>query len=251
MNIVIIEDELRTARALASLLTQINKEIIIRCILSSVKEAVNYFQQNGEADLIFMDIQLSDGHCFDIFEEAEIAHPIIFCTAYNDYMAEAFKVNSIDYILKPFNLESLTQAINKWSSLKQHFASTTKHNSTEGNKVILNTKRSMLVFDHNRYMMLPYAQMAYFTLIGGQPAIRTMEGHSIFTEHSLTALMTLLPADLFYKINRQYILQKGAIKEVLPSYLRNLEIKLTVPVKHKLTINKNKRTDFLNWLKRQ
>lgn len=253
MNIIIVEDELRTARSLVAILKEIQPEIQIMGILPSVHAAVTYFSSGPEVDLIFMDILLSDGHCFDIFEEIDIAHPIIFCTAYNDYMTAAFKVNSIDYILKPFNKETITHALDKFQKLKTHFSSAdpgVNPASTAANsRLIVEHKQSILVLDNNSYRMLAFDQIAYFYLVGGLPAIKTFNGKTIFTDQSLSAVMELLPRTLFYKINRQYIIQKGAISEVIPSYLRNLEIKLKVPVNEKLMVNKNKRTEFLHWLK--
>jgi len=249
MNIIIIEDELRTARALANILLEIDPNIKILGTLSSVREAIDYFNKSTEVDLIFMDILLSDGNCFDIFEEMEINHPIIFCTAYNDYMTEAFKVNGIDYILKPFNKKSLTQALSKWGKLKNHFVGDPDSRGSADKKVIASRNNGMLVFDKNCYQMLPFKQIAYFYLVGGLPAIKTLDGHTIFSDQSLTAMMSLIPKDLFYKINRQYIIQKEVIQQIIPSYLRNLEVKLKVPVKERLMVNKNKKTEFLNWFK--
>jgi DNA-binding LytR/AlgR family response regulator len=249
MNIIIIEDELRTARALASILLEIDPDIKILGILTTVREAIDYFNKDTEVDLIFMDILLSDGHCFDIFEEIDITHPIIFCTAYNDYMTEAFKVNGIDYILKPINKASLTQALGKWGKLKSHFVGETANRGSTDKKVIASRNNGMLVFDKNCYQMLPFKQIAYFYLVGGLPAIKTMDGQTIFSDQSLTALMSVIPNELFYKINRQYIIQKEVIFQIVPSYLRNLEVRLKVPVKERLMVNKNKKTEFLNWFK--
>jgi len=230
-------------------LSEIDPNIKILGTLSSVKEVIDYFNKRAEVDLIFMDILLSDGHCFDIFEEVDITHPIIFCTAYNDYMTEAFKVNGIDYILKPFNKESLTNALDKWQKLKRHFENVPARIYKDTQKIITGHNNGMLVFDRNCYRMLSYEQIAYFFLVGGLPAIKTVDGNTIFAEQSLTAIMKIIPQYLFYKINRQYIVQKGVIEQIIPSYLRNLEVKLKVPVKEKLMVNKNKKTEFLNWLK--
>lgn len=253
MNIVIIEDELRTARSLAALLKEMDPDIQILNILSSVASAIAFFESDPPADLIFMDIQLSDGHCFDIFEEVDISHPIIFCTAYNDYMTKAFKVSSIDYILKPFNSASVSHALEKWHKLKNHFSIIENEAPARvpPGKIITGHKTSLLVLDNHSYRMISYSEVAYFFLVGGLPALKTYSGQTIFTEQSLTGLTALLPAADFYRINRQYILHRDAIQEVIPSYLRSLEIRLKVPVQTRLTVNKNKKTEFLNWLRQQ
>lgn len=249
MNVVIIEDELRTARALVNVLKELRPEISILAILTSVQAAIDYFKRETAVDLVFMDIQLSDGHSFDILEEVDISMPIIFCTAYNNFMAEAFSVNGIDYILKPFNKSAIAHALDKWFKLKRSFAG--QQAAGEQKSSIINTghRRSMLVFDKNCYRLLPYEEIASFQLVGGLPAIKTFSGQTIFTEQSLSAAMTIIPEDLFYRVNRQLIIQKGAILRIVPSSLRNLEIVLKLPQAEKVLINKNKKTEFMKWLR--
>lgn len=119
MKIVIIEDEWLVAEDLSASLKQIRPGINIECILGSVKEAVDYFKQSPQPDLIFSDIQLGDGLSFEIAQSIDINVPIIFCTAYDDYAIDAFKVNGIEYILKPFSTDSLEKAISKFENLKK------------------------------------------------------------------------------------------------------------------------------------
>ena len=114
MKVVIIEDEIAACENFIYLLHQINPEIEVIKTLDSVRSAINYFQNNDEADLIFMDIHLGDGIAFEIFEEVTISTPIIFTTAYDQYAIKAFKVNSVDYLLKPINKEELRNAISKF-----------------------------------------------------------------------------------------------------------------------------------------
>jgi len=250
MNIIIIEDELRTARALSNLLKELQPEINVLGILSSVLTTINYFKNDTAVDLIFMDIQLSDGHSFDIFEEVDINIPIIFCTAYNNYMTEAFKVNGIAYILKPFNKSAIAHALNKWLNLKKSFTGTMTDIQQKSDIINTGHSRSILVFDKNCYRLLPYEQIACFQLVGGQPAIRTINDQIIFTEQSLSAIMENLPEELFYRINRQYIIQKSAIEKIIPSSQRNLEIVTKIAQSETLLVNKNKKTAFMNWLKK-
>ena len=122
MRIIIIEDECLTANDLADALKQLDPSITIDAILSSVKQASDYFSHNNFPDLIFSDIQLGDGLSFEIFKNNDVTIPIIFCTAYNEYALEAFKTNGIDYILKPFTNESLNKTLQKYKQLQKRFS---------------------------------------------------------------------------------------------------------------------------------
>ena len=122
MKTIIIEDENLTAKRLESLLHKYDNSIQIEAILPSVQETIKWFESNPEPDLIFMDIHLEDDLAFKIFEQVRIAAPVIFTTAYDEYMIQAFKVNSIDYLLKPINYEELVQAIEKYKRLNNQFA---------------------------------------------------------------------------------------------------------------------------------
>lgn len=131
MKTIIIEDENLTAKRLESLLHKWDSTIQVEAILPSVDEAVKWFGSNAEPDLIFMDIHLEDDLAFKIFEQVRIAAPVIFTTAYDEYMIQAFKVNSIDYLLKPVNYDELVQAIEKFKRLKNQFAQPiSKHSSS-------------------------------------------------------------------------------------------------------------------------
>src|SRR5690349_12323796 len=121
MNCVIIEDEKPAAEKLLSLLALCNQQVYVEVVLGSVKEAISWLQEHPTPELIFMDIELSDGLSFKIFEEINIECPVIFTTAYDEYWQEAFEYNSIDYLLKPIKPEKLDAALNKYEKLKQYF----------------------------------------------------------------------------------------------------------------------------------
>jgi len=122
MNVIIIEDEVFSAEDLAGIIHEMNENIIVLAMLYSVKESIAFLKGRTDVDLIFSDIQLGDGLSFEIFKEVKIEAPIIFCTAFNEYALEAFKTNSIDYILKPFENKAVIQAINKYYQLKKYFS---------------------------------------------------------------------------------------------------------------------------------
>ena len=122
MKVVIVEDEKMIAEDLANTLSQVGDRVEVVKILSSVTEAVHFFKTNHLPDLIFSDIQLGDGHSFDIFKQVKIDVPVIFCTAYNEYALEGFKNNGIDYILKPFTKKSIKSSLEKYNGLRARFS---------------------------------------------------------------------------------------------------------------------------------
>src|SRR5260221_4069088 len=124
MNVIIIEDEVFSAEDLAGIIHEMNENIIVLAMLHSVKESIAYLKGRTDVDLIFSDIQLGDGLSFEIFRSLRMEAPIIFCTAFNEYAIEAFKTNSIDYILKPLHHTAVTAAINKYYKLKIHYSPT-------------------------------------------------------------------------------------------------------------------------------
>src|SRR5699024_12622933 len=118
MDIVIIEDEPLTAEDLADTISKVDDRSQVVACLESIKESVDYFNNNDSPDLIFSDIQLSDGLCFELFSQLDITIPVIFCTAYNEYAIQAFKANGIDYIVKPFTAEMVSEALGRYHNLK-------------------------------------------------------------------------------------------------------------------------------------
>jgi DNA-binding LytR/AlgR family response regulator len=236
MEIVIIEDEVKTARALAAMIQQISPGAIIKATLQSVKSAVAWFTTHEQPALIFMDIQLADGSCFDIFKETEIRAPVIFCTAYDEFALESFRANGVDYILKPFTQEKLAAAFHKVQQLKQFFSAPVAG------------KTSFLVYRNNKYTAIPIDNIAYFYIKLEMPAIHTFDGKEYFVQQSLDHISTLVPPGQFYRINRQYLVNFKAVKEVEHYYDRKLLVHLTAPTQDQIILNKNNTTAFMQWL---
>jgi len=250
MNIVIIEDEVKTAKALGQLITSIRPDAQILSYIQSVDGAVEYLTDNDHPDLIFMDIQLADGLCFEIFKSVEIASPVIFCTAFDDYAIEAFKSNGIDYVLKPFSRESITQAIRKAAELKNFFQRNKKPDfdfllSRSGEQA---GKKSFLVFKNNKYVTIQTENIAFFYIKYDAPTAVTFDKAEYPLTHSLEEISKLLAPNQFFRINRQYLVNFTAIKEAEHYFSRKLILKLTVPTEDKLLVGKEKVTAFLNWL---
>ncbi|WP_127126989.1 LytR/AlgR family response regulator transcription factor [Pseudoflavitalea rhizosphaerae] len=250
MKIVIIEDEIKAAKSLAGLITQLRPESQIIAQLQSVEAAVDFFSRQPQVDLLFMDIQLSDGISFDIFKSVSIACPIIFCTAYGEYAMEAIKANGIDYILKPFSREELEKALARVDALSNFFqrdhnadltALFNKLGREEG-------KKSFLVFQNNKYITIASGDIAFFYTRNETTHLVNFRKETYTIPNSLDQLQGQLSASQFYRLNRQYIINFDAVKEVEHYYGRKLLVHLHVPAPDDLTVGKEKSTAFLNWL---
>jgi DNA-binding LytR/AlgR family response regulator len=252
MQILIIEDEVKTAKALEQLIVSIKPAARIVAVIQSVQTAVEYLSTHEQPGLIFMDIQLSDGLCFEIFSAVKVQAPVIFCTAYDEYAIEAFKSNGIDYILKPFSRETLLAAFEKVSRL-EHFFQSPKPNSPELAALLnlagqQNGKKSFLVFKDNKYLTIPTESIAFFYIHHETPTIVTFDQKEYGITQPLEEVHNLLPVKQFYRVNRQYLVNFSAIKEVEHFFARKLLIHLVIPCQDKLLVGKDKVTGFLNWL---
>jgi two-component system response regulator LytT len=250
MKIIIIEDELKAAKSLASLIAKLRPEAKIIAQLQSIESAVSYLSGNEEPDLIFMDIQLSDGLSFEIFKAVKIHCPIIFCTAYGEYAMDAIKANGIDYLLKPFSKEELQEAFEKVDEFKNFFQQHTQPD-LDGllKRIGLDEgKKSFLVFKHNKYTTIQTDQIAFIYIRNDSSTIMTFQEQEYTISQSLDLVQGLLSAKQFFRLNRQYLVNFSAIKEVEHYFDRKLFVKLVIPSPDKLLIGKEKTTGFLNWL---
>lgn len=250
MQIIIIEDELKAAKSLAAMISKIRPGATIAAQLQSIESAVSYLSRNEAPDLIFMDIQLSDGLCFEIFKSVKIPCPVVFCTAYGEYTMDAIKANGIDYILKPFSKEALQEAFEKVESFKNFFQQNTQPD-LDGllKKIGLDEgKKSFLVFKNNKYTTIPTEQIAFIYIKYESSTIMTFQGQEYAIDQSLDQVQAQLSARQFFRLNRQYLVNFSAVKEVEHYFARKLLVKLTVPTPEKLLIGKEKTSSFLSWL---
>lgn len=252
MEILIIEDEMKTARALAKLITTAEPESSIVKTIQSVQSAVDFLTNAAKPDLIFMDVQLADGLCFEIFNRVEVKVPVIFCTAFDDYMMEAFKANGVDYVLKPFSAETISAALSKVRNLKNFFQQ--EGNSSVGLTQLMEKlrprtfKNSFLVFSRQKYHTISTDSIAYFYVRNESTTIVTLDGNQYPITQALEEVQRHLDERDFFRLNRQYLIAFKAIKEVEQYFARKLNITLKVATDEKLLVGKDKTTLFLSWL---
>ena len=250
MKIVIIEDEQLTADDLSETILKVSPEVLIIARLSSVKDAVAWFRKNEQPDLIFSDIQLGDGLCFEIFRKHPITTPVIFCTAFDEYALTAFKAHGIDYILKPFDEQTIAGALTRYKELERKFLGNNKQIETilqlfENRK---NQKQgSVLVYHKDKILPIKLQDIALFYLEHEITYIITFRQKTFTISKSLEELEEIA-GNSFYRANRQYLINRKAIKEASQYFARKLSITLSIPFSETITISKVKVPDFLNWL---
>lgn len=252
MNILIVEDEIKTGRALISMIDTVRPGCTIAGPLQRISSTVEYLRSHPAPDVIFMDIQLADGMSFKIFEKTTVNSPVVFCTAFDEYALDAFKANGVDYILKPFSADAIRAAFDKLDRIGKVFGN--DHVPAEMIKQLLNahqpkaSKQSFLVFNKGKYVTVPVGDVAYIYIRNEQTTLVTFDQHSFVIDQSLEETTEQLDGKDFFKLNRQYLLSFKAIKEVEHYFGRKLLIKLTIPTDDKLLVGKDKTTAFLHWL---
>ena len=252
MKTVIIEDELLVAKDLKHLIAQIDPSIEILSILDSLQSSIAYFKQHSEPDLIFMDIQLSDGVSFDLFKYVDIRCPIIFTTAYNEYAIRAFKVNSIDYLLKPVDKEELREAISKYKSIREG-NSNVKQQIIHAISQLTSTSQKMykerfMVHSGKSFVVINSANIAYIvkdTLI----YLVTNDHQKFLTDlETMEEAEDLLDPKFFYRANRQYIVSIWAIESFRTDMYSKISVQLKVPLNIGIDISREKALAFKNWI---
>ena len=250
MNIIIIEDELRTAKSLENIILQIRPEAKITGPYQSIEASVSALSEGIPPDLIFMDIQLADGLSFEIFKSVKITCPVVFCTAFDEYSLEAFKANGVDYVLKPFSKEDIAGSFKKVDELKNFFQQKQIPDLAEMliNIVQPTEKTSFLVFKHQKYTTVQIEQIAFFYIRNDSTSIMCFDGQEFALSQALDQIATSVSSKQFFRVNRQYLVNFKAIKEVEHYFLRKLYVKLLIETPDKLLINKEKSQLFLAWM---
>lgn len=250
MNVIIIEDEKPSARRLQRMLNTLN--VKAETMLHSVEESLEWFQNNEHPDLIFLDIQLSDGLSFEIFEAIEINSAVIFTTAYDEYALKAFKLNSIDYLLKPIDEEDLQTAVDKYKSRTPEKQSVTL-DFNDIKKLLVNPiereykKRfSVKVGQHLKLINIEDIECIYSENKGTYAF--TNEGRNFLLDQTLDQLEEELEPYVFYRISRKFYVNINAIKDIISYTNSRLQIKLNNFSEQDVIVARERVKDFKNWL---
>ncbi len=251
MNVVIIEDELSASENLAYLLQRIDPSIQIVAVLESVKASVAYFGKPHEIDLVFSDIHLADGLSFEIFDQVKIEAPMIFTTAYDQYTLKAFKLNSIDYLLKPIDQEELSASLEQFKTQSKGTGLVDAQVTGLLDLIKAKTKTfkaTYLVNQRDQMIPLKTEQFAYIYIDTGMVKVKTQDNQTYILDKKLEDIENELDPSLFCRVNRQFILSKNAITNLKYHFGGKLLVNVRPPSEERIVISKAKAPDFKKWM---
>jgi len=249
MKVIIIEDEKPAAGKLCRALMKSGPGIVVMAVLNTVQASVEWLHKNASPDLAFMDIELTDGLSFTIFQQADISFPVIFTTAYDEYWQKAFEHNSIDYLLKPIKPEKLLSALQKYERLKIHFSVDVdqllqwkQHSNAPNHKKRFLVKRGL------DYLAIKTEDIAYFYAAHKLVCLVDINGQKFLLDRSLSDIEKEVDPMLFYRLNRKYLANINAIKKIKASPKSKILIDLEPAVNEEIIISQENITAFKEWM---
>lgn len=255
MRVFIIEDEIPAAEKIERFLHRYDEAIEIVGRAMSVKETVNWVQTDGNADLLLMDIQLTDGLSFDIFKEVDLDIPVIFTTAYNEYAIDAFKANGIDYLLKPITFEALSESLDKFKNLKTKLSEPGQSEATS----VIDLQSALQMLSKREYKTrfmvkigehiksVTTDQIELFYAEGRNAYIVTDQGRRLIIDYKLETLEEMIDPQSFFRVNRTFIVEINAIKDVLVYSNSRLKIILNMDFDREIIVSREKVGAFKKW----
>lgn len=254
MNVIIVEDELHNYRLLRGMVEKIRPEWEILQCFESVKSTVSWLQNNEAPDLIFMDIQLTDGISFSVFDQVEVSSMVIFTTAYDEYALRAFQVNSIDYLLKPMKMDKLRLAIEKFEKLYQHSGQSSEVRPdykellqviTQGEKKY---RKRFLISGATSYFKLNVEDVAWFYTENRVTTAVTFQGKEHVIDLTIEKLEEQLDPEMFFRTNRSTIIHIDSIRKFENHFGGKLILRLIPPFNEQITISRLKAAEFKEWV---
>lgn len=247
MKILIVEDETAAYENLADMLVCMDSSMEILGNTESVRQTVRWLQSNPKPDLIFMDIHLSDGSAFAIFNQIEVEIPIIFTTAYDQYALEAFKVNSIDYLLKPIKPEDLKRALDKFSKwnhqdIMQYLSQLTQLSASP------RYKDKLLIPVKDKLLPISLKDVSCFYTADKATHVYLKTGKSYIYAKTLEQIIASLNPENFIRANKQFIVSRDSVKDITIWFDSRLLVTLDIEVPERIYISKNKASEFKSWI---
>jgi two-component system, LytTR family, response regulator len=252
MNVIIIEDEVPAAEKLERYLQKYDADLQVIATLQTVADSVSWLRENQEkADVIFMDVQLTDGLSFQIFQQVTVRKPVIFTTAYNEFALDAFKVNSIGYLLKPVTFTDVSASLNKLSVLREEFLlkgdglSQIQESYARVNRRSYKSRFMVKLGEHIR--SIPTDQINVFFAEGRDVYLVTNQERKFIIDYTLESLEEIVDPSVFFRLNRTFILNINAIKDVLVYSNSRLKILLSPEFPKEIIVSREKVNDFKEW----
>lgn len=246
INVIIIEDEQTAADNLVYHLRLTKEPLHVMAILESVEDSVNWLRNNPHPDLVFMDIQLKDGISFSIFEQVKITAPIVFITAFDNYLVKAFEQNSIEFLLKPIDEEAIRHTLAKYRNLKEHFLNKYEQAINIFSEKMKRTR--LIVKKGIEYQSILLDDIALFFTEHKITFLVTREEKKYMVEQNLKELEEELDPRRFYRANRKFIVNVDCIKSYKPYDKIKLALEMSIPFNEEIIISQESAGDFKRWI---
>lgn len=252
MKILIVEDEELAAKKLQKILFAVDPTASVAAITDSIRGTVEWLQENPQPDLILMDIELSDGQSFEVFNLTEVKSPVIFTTSYDEFALKAFKVNSLDYLLKPVQKDELQAAINKYRKLKgnQQAEMSIDHLVKELQSKLkpASYRKRFLVKHAQKLISVEVGDIAYFYSDGRLNFFKTTDNKKFVVDYTMDELEEMLDPDRYFRISRSFYVSINSVDKIDDYFGNRLILGLKPAVDKEALVSREKVTDFKNWL---
>ena len=259
MKILIVEDEPLAVKKLQRTLSAVEEEAEVIGVTHSIKSTVEWIQANPAPDLVLMDIELADGQSFEVFNQVEVPGSVIFVTSYDEYALKAFKVNSVDYLLKPIKKEDLQAALDKFKQLKKRYAAQPSPSlnmvNLEGllkelySKVTSKTYRKrFLVKNGNKLTSIETGEVAYFFTEGRLNFFKTSSNKKFIVDYSIDELEEMLDPEQFFRINRSFVVSLDSVSLIEDFFGNRLALKLIPEQDKEVIVSREKVSEFKRWM---
>jgi two-component system, LytTR family, response regulator LytT len=252
MKILIVEDEELAAKKLQKILFAVDPTVIIAGTTDSIKGTVEWLQANPEPDLILMDIELSDGQSFEVFNLTEVKSPVIFTTSYDEFALKAFKVNSLDYLLKPVQKDELQNALNKYQKLKS-----SQNTDMNLDNLVKELQKKLKPATYRKRFLVKHAQklvsvevgeIAYFYSDGRLNFFKTIDNKKFVVDYTMDELEEMLDPDRYFRISRSFYVSIQSVDKIDDYFGNRLVLGLKPAVDKEALVSREKVTEFKNWL---
>lgn len=255
MNVLIVEDEPLAAQRLETLVKELIPGVTVVDKIDSVKKSVQWLKKNAQPDLILLDIQLADGISFQIFEQHEVKSPVIFTTAYDEYALKAFKVNSIDYILKPVDKSELSQALRKLEGLKVSQSQPSQEdlmkNITQAMSMLTKKYKERFVIKVGEHLKtIDVKNILYFYSLDKTTFCHTMENRNHILDFTLEQLEALVDPSEYFRVNRKYLVRGDSLQDIISYTNSRLKLVLKNSQDNDVIVARERVQDFRTWLYR-
>jgi DNA-binding LytR/AlgR family response regulator len=257
MKILIVEDEDLAVKKLKKTLQTVDDTATVVGEADSIKSTVSWLENNPSPDLILMDIELADGQSFEIFNRVQVKSPVIFITSYDEYALKAFKVNSVDYLLKPVQKEDLHAALDKYRELKKMYTSDQETSSISLDVLVKELQQKLHTKEYRKRFLVKHGQklvsvdvdeIAYFFSDGRLNFFKTNDNRKFVVDYTMDELNEMLDPERYFRISRSFFISVNSVSQIHDYFGNRLILQLKPETDKEAIVSREKVTDFKNWL---